>query len=86
MSAALKEQIATLESLQQRLGRVRQVPPTLLHTRHTGKGVGDEFGAVKEMAGAVMSEPVQEVLHRARESRATEQIGGEERRVNRKRR
>ncbi len=60
MSDGLKAQISTLEELQGRLVRVRQVPPSLLQTGTT------EFGAVKAIGEAVLSEPVQTALARAR--------------------
>lgn len=79
MSDALKEQISTLEALQKRLGGVRQVPPQLVQMGSQGAG----FGAVKAIGEAVLSEPVQAALARARESLETDGPG---RRVNRKRR
>ena len=81
MSDGLKAQISTLEELQGRLGRVRQVPPSLLQTGTT------EFGAVKAIGEAVLSEPVQTALARARESLEKDGPGADAvRRVNRKRR
>ncbi|KJA27771.1 hypothetical protein HYPSUDRAFT_197931 [Hypholoma sublateritium FD-334 SS-4] len=77
---SLQDHIATLEALQTQLGVVRQVPPTLLQKGSDGA----ERGAVRAIGEAVLSEPVQAALARARESLETDGPGAQ--RVNRKRR
>jgi len=87
MAETLRKQIEKLNELQGQLHRVRQIPRELLHST-MARGTENEFAVLKEIGDIMLSEHVQVVLHRARESLKADGsgIGTEHRRENRKRR
>ena len=81
----LQAQIDDLGALCSQVHSLRQTSALLLHS---GKPDGSEFDRLKEIGDSICSTPIQEALHRAKQSLKadTTEINSISRRLNRKQR